>query len=895
MRLKRLILQGFGRFVGETLDLTPGLNIIFGPNEAGKSTVQRFIVGMLYGQKKRGQRREYSDDAVRSRPWQGDSYRGALLYCLDKTGRTYRIERDFDLGRDEVKIFDDVTGTDLSERYPMDRRKERLFAEAQIGLTEEAFRSTAWVGQLQVGRLELGQDLVTRIGNLRDAGRDDLSVKSAVAFLDEQMREIGSDRAPTRPYARLTRAIEERRQDLQRALAVRAQSQAWEAQLTEARQTLAQIEWEQEAMERALVWALWREGRSRLERISAMIGRSHAVLEQAGELAPFARFGVHLRDRLLRALAESGSAQEHVARQQEQVDRLLTQRDRLGELLDRYPGLAQSGALIADQIATKAQADQLWSVRVPELQAEADRLQEQIAAIDQGLEPLRKTAALGTQVLTQLVDLERERAALAPQASLRRPLQVVGAASAFGTAIWLGVSTSRAQLWGLSSSGGIIMAVTCVIGGIVLLGMAYSGRFGKRRNERYELLSGLGVTSGEEIRNRLVEYETLNTRRDGYQSRLDAIRFEIKRMEDDLAHRRAITASQISVALQMPATDLEAATERFQEQYETYLELHRQAERLERDLGEARRRLRDDQVQADRHRSAAEAILAEAGVADAETFEAGCAKWADHARLVAESASLESAVHAMLEGQAANDLAAEVERLQSALQGQAPVDPSTSQALQSELRRVQGQRAALMAKASDLEARVETTLGDTQDTPDLEREISAMSEERRLMEEELAALELARQVMVSVSTEVHREFAPKLNEAIGCVVSRLTDGRYRTVRIDERLGIRAITSEGRTVELTSLSAGTIDQFYFGLRIALLDLITDPHEPVPLILDDPFVQYDQTRLRASLEYLGQAATQRQIILMTCHQREIHVAQELGLAANLIFLSDETAVD
>jgi len=891
MRLDQLILHGFGRFTGETMDLSAGLNVIYGPNEAGKSTLQRFIIGMFYGQKKRGQRREFSDDSARSRPWQGDSYRGTLLYTLERSRRAYRIEREFDQRSAAVKIFDGLTGADLSEQYPMDRRKERLFAEAQFGLSEDAFRSTAWVGQLQVGKVELGQELITRVGNLRDSGRDDLSVRSALAALDDKMREIGSDRASTKPYARLTRAIQERRQLLERALAARAQSQTWEAQLAEVRQTIAHIDTGRQELQRVLGWALWREGKSRLERVSEAVGCAQIAHEQANALASFAQFPIDRRDRLLRTFAEYGSAKEHAGLQQEQLDRLLAERDQLGERLDRFAGLAETGAQLAEQLATQAHSALLWSARAPELQAEAERLREQVVALDQRIEPLRSTAYLGQHVLADLEALDRERAKPAPPLSLVAQIGLLIATGLLVASVWLAVLIGQ----GWTLIGGIVTAVLIGLCGIILIGFTLRDRPSQRVSERFDLLETLKVSSSEEVRNRLADYEKLMARRDGHQSRLELVQVEVNRMEHDLAQRIASTASQIANALGVNPGSLPSPVEQFHQAYAEYQDLQRQAERLERDLAEARRRLREDQTLADRHQAQAQSILAEAGVTDLSEFEAGCARRLDHTRLVAEATNLKAALTALLEGQDADDLAAEVERLEAALVGPEPLDHHTSPTLQTELRRLESQRAGLTEKAIDLSARVETTLGDSHDTPDLEREIAAMTEERRLMDEEIAALELARNVLVSVSTEVHREFAPKLNEEIGRVVTKLTMGRYRTVRIDESLGIRAITSEGRTVEIQNLSAGTIDQFYFGLRIALLDLITDPKEPVPLILDDPFVQYDQNRLKASLDYLGQVAAQRQIILLTCHQREVQAAQALTPPVNLIRLSNETAVD
>ena len=49
LEITRLELVGFGKFRERTIDLTSGLNLIEGPNEAGKSTIQSFITGMFYG------------------------------------------------------------------------------------------------------------------------------------------------------------------------------------------------------------------------------------------------------------------------------------------------------------------------------------------------------------------------------------------------------------------------------------------------------------------------------------------------------------------------------------------------------------------------------------------------------------------------------------------------------------------------------------------------------------------------------------------------------------------------------------------------------------------------------------------------------------------------------
>ncbi|MGZ3459304.1 MAG: ATP-binding protein, partial [Archangium sp.] len=54
LRIDLLRVHGFGHFSGYELELRPGLNLLYGPNEAGKSTLLAFIRGMLFGLEKRG-------------------------------------------------------------------------------------------------------------------------------------------------------------------------------------------------------------------------------------------------------------------------------------------------------------------------------------------------------------------------------------------------------------------------------------------------------------------------------------------------------------------------------------------------------------------------------------------------------------------------------------------------------------------------------------------------------------------------------------------------------------------------------------------------------------------------------------------------------------------------
>jgi uncharacterized protein YhaN len=130
---------------------------------------------------------------------------------------------------------------------------------------------------------------------------------------------------------------------------------------------------------------------------------------------------------------------------------------------------------------------------------------------------------------------------------------------------------------------------------------------------------------------------------------------------------------------------------------------------------------------------------------------------------------------------------------------------------------------------------------------------------------------------------------------MGSLVEQLTGGRYNQVRVDESLDVRTIGPAERIVNVSALSAGTIDQFYLGLRIALLDMVAAEGEPIPLLLDDPFVSYDDERLVSALTLLGEWAQDRQILLLTCQERDVKAARMLNLPATVIRLDEATEVD
>ncbi len=116
----------------------------------------------------------------------------------------------------------------------------------------------------------------------------------------------------------------------------------------------------------------------------------------------------------------------------------------------------------------------------------------------------------------------------------------------------------------------------------------------------------------------------------------------------------------------------------------------------------------------------------------------------------------------------------------------------------------------------------------------------------------------------------------------------LTDGNYVDVQQDDKKGesFLVIDRNGRSKHPDQLSTATREQLYLAIRFAHIHHYSSQNEPLPLILDDCFVNFDDTRLRLTLETLSEFAESQQVILLSCHRRTEAVAKEVRPSGNFL---------
>ena len=196
MKIENIKINSFGTLKNKEINLDKNVNIIYGKNESGKSTLLTYIKTAFYGISKNKNGKQISD-FDKYKPWSGEEFSGKIKYILDD-GSKYEIFRDFN--KKNAKIYNENL-EDITKQFNMDKKEGLQFFIEQVGLDENMFTSTIMSGQQEVKLNEQQQNvLVQKIANIAGTGDSNLSYNKAKEKLNKkQLEEVGTERTQGKP------------------------------------------------------------------------------------------------------------------------------------------------------------------------------------------------------------------------------------------------------------------------------------------------------------------------------------------------------------------------------------------------------------------------------------------------------------------------------------------------------------------------------------------------------------------------------------------------------------------------------------------------------------------------------------------------------------------------
>ena len=172
-------------------------------------------------------------------------------------------------------------------------------------------------------------------------------------------------------------------------------------------------------------------------------------------------------------------------------------------------------------------------------------------------------------------------------------------------------------------------------------------------------------------------------------------------------------------------------------------------------------------------------------------------------------------------------------------------------------------KTEIVNRLSELRVKQEEILKERGEQEQYMNEINELKTKNSSNLIELQAIDLAIKTIQDLSEEIYDSFGGVLNSQVSEIISKITDGKYSEVRIDDQLRVM-VKSGNSFISMDYLSTGTIEQIYLALRLSIANVIIT--EELPIIIDDIFVTYDDQRLYETLSCIGEYLN-RQIIIFT----------------------------
>ena len=183
MEIKELVLKNFGKFLDKSICFSSGINLIYGVNEAGKTTIHTFLKSMLFGMERSRGRGAANDTFSRYEPWYNPNYyAGRIRFSCGM--RNFCLERNFDKYAKNAVLYCEDDGETLSVEHG---DLEMLLN----GMTETDYVNTVSIGQMRAATTQaLAAELKDYAANYYATGNGEMNLSAAIELLNLRKKEI---------------------------------------------------------------------------------------------------------------------------------------------------------------------------------------------------------------------------------------------------------------------------------------------------------------------------------------------------------------------------------------------------------------------------------------------------------------------------------------------------------------------------------------------------------------------------------------------------------------------------------------------------------------------------------------------------------------------------------
>ncbi|WIV11493.1 AAA family ATPase [Proteiniborus sp. MB09-C3] len=905
MIVRELLLTSFGKFKGKSITLEDGFNIVYGDNEAGKTTIHKFIEGMFFGFfKPYIKRKIYSDDYDRFLPWDHTDYSGVLKYIAGND--VYRIERNFLKGSDEVKIIDDKTGEDISHFFEYDN-VTRLHQPMSIhmGLNSIVFNNTISISQLKSKAEDaLSKEVKDSLINLGGSLDEDISIKKVLEKFDEKINDIGTEkRTKTSPYGKIVEEIEQLQNERKKAQAISLEVKEYQEASNSLSDKIRELNEKKAEIQGKINLLEVFQAREKYNECLRLSEEINALKKQVEELKEFSVLSNDDYTESIKYQQEIRTLNENKGELKEKQSKFQTRHKKIKAIIDQcsyFEGIEseeieqliayfnimdqkkQDLEVIYDKIAGKSAGNaDINNKNVNEKLYRYEELEEQKNSLSYSNEH-NNIMFLNTRLDEKSKSLKK--------------IELIKILSTLGALLSVAL-------------GFIISKALYFVSAIPLILLIYTFFSSKELNIYIDSLKAQIIDIEEKERQRKSKVEELE------KDMLDILfscgcksKAELRKLANDIAQKNfaanevlelknkknslieeiQMLEDKIKRYLNLIKEDVVSMDNirKLKSRYYGYLEQKRHEMEIFNEINDLLKDVKDIDCKQKNLGNNLIMLYKKNNVNSIDSFKEGLEKKRSYERSIQLLESQKSLLNNILGDNNIEFLKKKSEDFTETIEED--IKELDKEKLLVKLKEINDKILETKNELTRFEEKIRILSSTTAELVQIEEEIIRKNNIKDEFERTLSSLELARATIDKISRNIQRDFAPGLNSRIEKIIKKVTVGKYTDIKITENLDIKVVDpSNNRIVDVEKLSGGTIDQLYFAMRFGIIDIIKEENN-LPLILDDCFVQYDFDRLENILEFLSNESLKRQIILFTCHTREKEVLKNKGVKFNLVNL-------
>ncbi|XMB71698.1 AAA family ATPase [Mycoplasmatota bacterium WC30] len=893
MKILELNLTSFGKFVNKKIQFKDGLNVVTGMNEAGKSTIHKFIEGMFFGFIKTNvKKRIYNDYYEAYQPRTRSDYLGSMI--LEFNGKKYRIERDFNKSKPDLKIFDQTTGNDISGSISENKVTRLPDLAGFLGLNYTMFENTISISQMKNETEDnLATVVVEKLTNINTTRDETISIRKINDAIDKDINEIGTKKMKTKPLFLTMEKLKDLKQELIVSKDNYKKTMSLQHEVSRLNDSKSSVSDSLKKLEN-------QKSVYKNEQLKEKYYKAEKLLKDKEDL-----------------LVKTADLSKYQPLNQDDYDLALSIKPKLESAKENREELSSKNRIIRDKIDklksellgySYLSAHPLKYIDVNNMYYEYTRIDSDISKYKE--EKIRLSNSKVEVDDRNLDDLKSDYINFKEINEINYDIKTSDIISKITTKeneiLYLENRKPKASIL-------LLYILLC----LVIVGFFLIIKYNKTTKKTEEELAAkrieLNILTEEEksinqskeeqnrITNNLLNKYKLKSKVEFdvfYQensqtakasldnsSRLKEIG-KLLETNSDLLNETKGKLENILLSVINTKTINEESLSLIKNTIETYEGLTENLKNLEASLSENKIHLDEEMENYKSYKLQLDNIFSKNKVDSIENFKIGL----ENKRLFIISNQELNSLEARIKDQLGN---LSFDELKSVIDFDSDIefDEEIYNELNSREATLRGNLSQFTGEEAKIQEEIRQIEFNNRDLGLIKNDIDVNEARLNKYEEKLNDLMTVKKILDELSEDISYEFAPTLNKVISEIVSEVTNSKYDDVKLDRSMDVKMIEKASqKLVSIYGFSKGTIDQVYFAMRIGINKILSENINP--FLLDDAFVNYDSKRLENVIQIIANESKSsgRQVVLLTCQDRETTIMKKLNLKANIVEISE-----